>query len=168
MRGRKPKPTRLKEIAGNPGCRPLNRNEPQPAVEGLSCPSWLPLKAKREWRRIVPELKRLGLATMVDLAALAAYCVAFGELQEATEILEAEGRILAEPIYQWDKEAQEKRKVGEKKYEHPAVRLQRDALGRVKAFLPEFGLSPSARSRLETNPAQEEPDPLRAFIGDGN
>jgi hypothetical protein len=30
MRGRKPKPTRLKLVAGNPGKRPLNPREPTP------------------------------------------------------------------------------------------------------------------------------------------
>ncbi|HZK10243.1 MAG TPA: phage terminase small subunit P27 family, partial [Clostridia bacterium] len=29
-RGRKPKPTALKVLEGNPGKRPLNKNEPQP------------------------------------------------------------------------------------------------------------------------------------------
>ncbi|MGH7717148.1 MAG: phage terminase small subunit P27 family, partial [Vulcanimicrobiaceae bacterium] len=42
MAGRKPKPTHLKLVAGNPGKRPPNENEPQPegdledAPEGLT------------------------------------------------------------------------------------------------------------------------------------
>jgi len=32
MRGRRPKPTRLKMLTGNPGKRPLNGNEPRPAA----------------------------------------------------------------------------------------------------------------------------------------
>jgi hypothetical protein len=31
MRGRKPKPTRIKALTGNPGKRPLNPHEPRPA-----------------------------------------------------------------------------------------------------------------------------------------
>jgi hypothetical protein len=30
MRGRRPKPTRLKLLTGNPGKHPLNRSEPKP------------------------------------------------------------------------------------------------------------------------------------------
>ena len=30
MKGRKPKPTRLKVISGNPGKRPINDSEPDP------------------------------------------------------------------------------------------------------------------------------------------
>ena len=33
MRGRKPKPTALKLIAGNPGKRALNAHEPQPRTD---------------------------------------------------------------------------------------------------------------------------------------
>jgi hypothetical protein len=32
MRGRRPKPTRLKMLTGNPGKRPLNNDEPRPDV----------------------------------------------------------------------------------------------------------------------------------------
>jgi len=32
MAGRKPKPTALKIIEGNPGKRPLNKNEPKPDI----------------------------------------------------------------------------------------------------------------------------------------
>ena len=40
-RGRKPKPTALKVLEGNPGKRPLNENEPKPERKAPECPSWL-------------------------------------------------------------------------------------------------------------------------------
>ena len=40
-RGRKPKPTALKVLEGNPGKRPLNDHEPIPPKGELKCPSWL-------------------------------------------------------------------------------------------------------------------------------
>ena len=40
-RGRKPKPTALKVLEGNPGKRPLNENEPIPPKGSIKCPSWL-------------------------------------------------------------------------------------------------------------------------------
>ena len=41
MRGRKPTPTRLKLIHGNPGNRPLNPNKPEPRAAIPTCPSHL-------------------------------------------------------------------------------------------------------------------------------
>ena len=55
-RGRKPKPTALKKLEGNPGKRPLNELEPMPQVTMLRCPNWLEPEAKKEWRRLAPVL----------------------------------------------------------------------------------------------------------------
>ncbi|MBT6386690.1 MAG: phage terminase small subunit P27 family, partial [Alphaproteobacteria bacterium] len=56
MRGRKPKPTHLKAITGNPGKRPLNRDEPRPEIAVPECPPELSPAAQREWQRLVGEL----------------------------------------------------------------------------------------------------------------
>ena len=40
-RGRKPTPTALKVLEGNPGKRKLNDNEPRPDKKAPSCPKWL-------------------------------------------------------------------------------------------------------------------------------
>ncbi len=47
QRGRKPKPTAVKQLEGNPGKRQLNANEPKPAARAPSCPKWLEDDAKR-------------------------------------------------------------------------------------------------------------------------
>ena len=49
--GRKPTPTTLKELKGNPGRRPLNEAEPKPAARLPSPPAHLSRSARREWRR---------------------------------------------------------------------------------------------------------------------
>ena len=67
-------PTVLKLMAGNPGKRPLNKREPQPRRTTPRCPAWLNKKAKTVWRRIVPELRDMGILTVVDGEALAAFC----------------------------------------------------------------------------------------------
>ncbi len=41
MAGRKPKPTAMKELEGNPGKRKLNKKEPIPAKGMHICPEWL-------------------------------------------------------------------------------------------------------------------------------
>ena len=41
MAGRKPKPTALKKLEGNPGKRKLNNKEPVPDKGMPDCPAWL-------------------------------------------------------------------------------------------------------------------------------
>lgn len=67
-RGRPPKPTAVKELEGNPGKRPLNKNEPKPKQIAPKCPSWLEPDAKKEWRRLSKELETMGLLTQVSIA----------------------------------------------------------------------------------------------------
>ena len=78
--GRKPRPTHLKILEGNPGKRSLTKNEPKPRPVNPTQPDWLLREAKAEWRRVVPELERMGLLTTVDRAALATYCQAWARL----------------------------------------------------------------------------------------
>jgi len=81
--GRKPKPTKLKIIEGNPGKRPLNENEPIPQSIAPECPDWLSDDAKKEWKRLAPELERLGLLTVLDMAAFAGYCQSYAKLKKS-------------------------------------------------------------------------------------
>jgi phage terminase small subunit len=83
MRGRKPKPTHLKLVQGNPGRRPLNKQEAKPRRTVPTCPGHLNAVARREWRRVVPLLAECGLLTEVDRAPRAAYCQAWGRWVEA-------------------------------------------------------------------------------------
>lgn len=76
----KPTPTALKKLAGNPGKRPMNPHEIQPATGAPPCPAWLVGDALDEWKRIVPELDRLGVLTSVDHSVLVAHCVTYGEI----------------------------------------------------------------------------------------
>jgi P27 family predicted phage terminase small subunit len=164
-RGPPPKPTKLRELEGNPSRRPLNDREPKPKAGRVPCPTWLSAEAKAEWRRIVPELKRLGLLTTVDRTALACYCQAHAELVQATRTLDKEGRVVKVPVVAWDKGSGTHEVVGHKLQTHPAVRLQRDAFGRVKQFLAEFGLTPASRSRLRTPEAEGgETDPFQELL----
>jgi phage terminase small subunit len=74
MRGRKPKPTALKLIEGNPGKRPLNAGEPRLGVAVPTCPAHLCPSAKAEWKRLARQMHTLRIITELDRSALAAYC----------------------------------------------------------------------------------------------
>jgi P27 family predicted phage terminase small subunit len=163
-RGPAPRPSAIDDVLGNPGHRKKNKREPKPKSARPGMPSWLSKDAKTEWKRIVPELAKVGLLTLVDRTALASYCQAHAELQIATRLLDKEGRIVEEDVYGKDGEVK-----GTVTKAHPAVKLQRDAFTRVKQFINEFGLTPASRSRLQVTPEEktDAADPtLRYFDGD--
>lgn len=74
MRGRKPKPTKLKLITGNPGKRKLNENEPQPDSKAPTMPSFLRGEERKAWRYLVRELTRMGMIESCSRANMVAYC----------------------------------------------------------------------------------------------
>lgn len=145
QRGPKPKPPALKLLAGNPGKRPIagGGRKGGPKSGRPARPPELTGEAGAEWDRVVPGLDAAGWLSPIDRAALAAYCLAWAELVQATKVLDAEGRVIETPIQTARGEV-----VGQRKQLHPAVKLQRDAFARVKSFLVEFGLSPASRKRM--------------------
>ena len=96
-RGRKPTPTAIKMLEGNPGKRALNNNEPKPAKKAPRGPSWLEDEAKKEWKRMGKILEQMGLLTDMDMAAFAGYCQAFARWKEAEEFLTQHGSIVRTP-----------------------------------------------------------------------
>jgi phage terminase small subunit len=79
MRGRRPIPTVLKLIRGNPGKErlPQGEAEPQRPDDIPPPPPFLTGHAADEWRRLAPELYYLKLLTAIDTNTLAAYCQAY-------------------------------------------------------------------------------------------
>lgn len=80
--GRRPKPTARKALAGNPGKRALNKDEPVfTPIKGVEPPEWfaeedLPL-ATIMWQLTTKELCGQGLLCVTDLAVLERWCVAY-------------------------------------------------------------------------------------------
>lgn len=132
------------------------------------CPDWLSEEAKRSWRRLVPELDRLGLLTIVDGNALAGYCQAWAEFRIATETLEREGRTImsggGQTVFANGKTVIRLGQV----ITHPAVAQQRSALAHLRAFEALFGLDPSSRTRLVTPDQGGDVDEFEAFARGAN
>lgn len=152
QRGPAPKPTALKLLAGNPGKRRLNTSEPQPPRGAPGCPTWLDTEAKAEWRRIVPELERLGLLTKVDRAALAAFCQAWSDYKAAVQAVRQDGKtFLTESGYI---------------AKNPMVTIMNEAADRLHKFGQQFGLSPASRTRLHAPKDEgDKPDDAARFFG---
>ncbi len=80
QRGRKPKPTAVKLLEGNPGKRGLNAGE-----------------AKKEWKRMAKQMELLGILTEIDMAAFAGYCQAYARWKEAEGYISEHGAIMETP-----------------------------------------------------------------------
>jgi P27 family predicted phage terminase small subunit len=151
--GPAPKPTTIKRLEGNPGKRALNENEPEP-TRGCTPPAWLPTGALAEWDRVYPELDALGLATVVDQAALACWCVAVDMLERATLRLIPTKKNPTPEV-----------QVTDKGYEcvSGVELMRRQAMKDIRAFCQEFGFSPASRSRISV--PMREGDELEELMG---
>ena len=83
-----PVPFPLKVLRGHPGKR-LMKPEPQPeiAAEVPEPPPFITVYAAGEWWSVAPELHRLGLLTVADVASLGAYCYSYWQWRLAVEAL---------------------------------------------------------------------------------
>lgn len=149
MSGRKPKPTALKRLAGNPGKRALNDREPKFRQATMRAPRHLGKEGKKEWRRVAQELDAVGLLTVVDRAALAAYCEAWETWIDATRQVREEGMVLVSATGY--------------AYPHPAQKIRERAMAQMLKFAAEFGMTPSSRSRIKM-PQADEPDELERLL----
>jgi len=68
------KPTALKLIAGNPGKRALNAQEPHFAPCGIAAPAWLSAEAGAHWHALAPCLDANGMLSEANRQVLATYC----------------------------------------------------------------------------------------------
>lgn len=134
MKGRKPKPSELKRLSGNPGRRPIEEHVPRLRHGMPECPPHLDAAAKVEWKRISVQLMAVGLLTKVDRAALAAYCQTYSRWAEAEGMIKAHGILV--------------KGMGGFPLPNPALRIADRAMDQMLKFLTEFGMSPSSRSRV--------------------
>jgi P27 family predicted phage terminase small subunit len=138
---RKAVPTALKIIAGNPGRRPLNENEPefQPGIP--ESPDGLNDDAKKEWDRMVKVLFNAGVMSEADRSAFTSYCQAYGTMMQA------------------EREIHEMQKSGDingllqyldngRIVENPLLSIARKARSEVVKYAIEFGMTPSSRSKI--------------------
>lgn len=153
MRGRRPKPTRLKVLTGNPGKRPLNINEPHPQPNVPECPAELGAAARKEWDRLARELATLNILTALDRAALAVYCNAYGIWAEATEAIQKYGTMVKSPTGY--------------PIQSPYVSIANRQAEIMMRIASEFGFTPASRSRIST-PAETERTLFDLPIEDGN
>lgn len=152
MRGRRPKPSALKRLQGNPGKRKLNDREPTPPPPStaLPCPDFVQGDARAEWHRMAELLAAANLLTEVDRTALAAYCQAYGRWVDAEKQLRKTGPVIKSPSGY--------------PILNPYVSLVKAYMTQMHRMLVEFGMTPSSRSRLRIEQPDKTVDPLDEFL----
>ena len=148
MGGRRLKSTKVKKLHGNPGRRPLPKNELEPERGIPKPPRWLSADALKHWQTLVPELDAAGVLTVVDGHALALLCEAYAEWRAACAAIKRHGKTYTQTT------AAGKRTV----LARPEVSMRSDAWSRYSRLILEFGLTPGSRSRVSANPKKEKSD----------
>ncbi|WP_233866656.1 phage terminase small subunit P27 family [Paraburkholderia adhaesiva] len=158
-RGTRPKPTALKVITGNPGGRPLPEREPKPRTGVLRRPRHLDANACAEWDRLVPELRVAGILTSIDVAVLAAYCMAYSrwiDAEEAIQRMKVRDQLTSALMI---------KTTNGNAIQNPLVGVANRAMLIMSRLASEFGMTPAARTRIEPGvPNGDEPDEARHYF----
>lgn len=151
MRGRKPTPSAIKRLTGNPGKRFMNPNEPRPIRGTPTCPAHLSPTAKAEWKRLAGQLVALGMLSALDRSALAAYCQTYGRWVEAERKLAETPALIKLPSGYVQ--------------QNPWLAVSNKQLELMQRLMTEMGLTPVSRSRVNTKPATSFPKPWQPVTG---
>jgi P27 family predicted phage terminase small subunit len=94
-------------------------------------------------------LAQLGLLTAIDGVAFEAYCTLVARWREAEEALKKTGPVVKSPSGY--------------PMLSPYYTVANQSLGQMRAYLTEFGLTPSSRSRISVRSA-DGVDPMEDFL----
>lgn len=166
--GPKAKPSNVHQLFGNPSKKTstaLLMDNLQPEIELPGCPAHLLPEARKEYKRIAPELMRYGLISKLDRAALCLYLQTWAELvyaekiiqrqQKQAEIKRAEAEARGEE-YEGKDGLVEITKNGNVIYS-PYWVIANRARANVAKFLEQFGMSPASRSRVTPSNHLQQP-----------
>ena len=144
------KPTQVKQLAGTLRPDRVNHNEPVGPILGKMppCPSHLNGEARKTWSKVGRALIDMGVLTGVDLQGLEAYCVVYARWQEAEKKLADSGQLIV-----WGG------KDGLTQGPSPYLRIAEDSLKQMRAWMNEFGITPSSRSRVKVEKKAPVADP---------
>lgn len=157
--GPKPMPEAVKRLMGSRNIRPDVPNTGEFALDehaNPEPPDFLDDRAIEQWRDLTPKLGKMRVLTELDLWALAATCEAYSEYRDCADLVQEFGRTY-ETFNQ---------NGGVMVRPRPEVAQKSDAWRRWIAGLREFGLTPSARTKVSTSSPGDE-DEFESFLRGG-
>jgi len=150
MKGRRPKPSYLKIIEGNRGKRRLNDAEPRPAPAPLAAPAWLCASAKGAWDQYAPELQRIGVLTLIDVPAFGALCTLAADVATEDDAVRRTGALI--------------KSARGRPMANPFLRLRDKHLELLLRYSENFGMTPSARSRVRVTAEPDDDSPAAKYL----
>ena len=158
---RKPKPTKLKLLEGNPGKRPLPTNEPIPQpIEPIKSKLTLSEIECLIWDELYGILAPLGLCTEADGENLANVCRIIRRIREIDLIFQ-------DPEVQMLISYTESAPNGT---ERPVVKInplvteQRNLMKDLRLYANEFGMTPRGRVGLSVGSRESDKNPMENMI----
>ncbi|MDO6718824.1 phage terminase small subunit P27 family [Psychrosphaera sp. 1_MG-2023] len=150
----KPTPTALKLVKGNPGKRPINIKEPKPKRGVPKCPSHIDAKAKTAWKKLCQRLDDMGVLTLADEYALEILVSIYARIRDLQKVIKGYGKTTYITLSTQGDEVVKA---------YPEVSQLEKAESLFRSYLTEFGLTPSARAKLQTEDKDEGDDPLDKY-----
>ncbi|MDP4146962.1 MAG: phage terminase small subunit P27 family [Bacillota bacterium] len=107
----------------------------------ITCPTWLDLESKKEWKRIIKLLEEEKKDfTQKDLKALEGYVVNYSKWKRCEQIISEKGFSM---------------KVNDEGYEQqrPEISIGNKAQQEMRSWMKELGLTEASRARMNKNAA---------------
>jgi P27 family predicted phage terminase small subunit len=123
-----------------------NQMEAAPLATLPAAPEHLPPAAQREWYKVASELENLKMLSILDIKMLEAYCYQVALVEEARHMLETEGKTI---ILQ-------NKGGGMYPVKSPWITIHNEALSIALKLAQQYGLTPSARTRISMGQVKEE------------
>lgn len=153
-RGPSPTPTNLLKLRGSPlATKRRDSSEPKPERTCPRCPNWLDAEAKAAWRQLVPQLDAMRVLTRIDGNALTRYCQLWARWKKAELFVQKHGDTY--PL---------KDESGRIKclMQFPQVAIANKLAAQLTRLEQEFGMTPSARTRIQVPVAPPVRDPEKS------
>ncbi|MCP4249376.1 MAG: phage terminase small subunit P27 family [bacterium] len=122
-------------------------------------PDWLDADAQAAWEELVPMLESMGVLSRIDGHALSRYCRLWSRWRKAEEFLDQKGDMY--PL---------KDESGQVKYfqQWPQVSIAAKLAQQLTRLEQEFGMTPSARARIQIQrSASERPNAKSKYFDAG-
>lgn len=149
--GRRPKPVAKKQLAGNPGKRKLNVEQPDfSQVTDIVCPEWMGDYGRQLWQVLAPELCKEKVLAITDIQALEVYCSAYNQFREAEKHIAEHGLVV--PGAQGGM------------VKNPAATAKNEAVKQMATYGGMLGLDPSSRQRLTGAAKKHDENPFAGLL----
>lgn len=142
-----PTPTAILKLRGSKRAKYERVGEPQPT--GLpEPPAWLSNDARAAWEHVYPMLVAMGVLTRIDGPTLSRYCHVWARWRKVEQFIAEHGETY--PVK--DGNGKTRRIVA-----WPQVATARNLAQQLMEMEREFGMTPSARTRIKVEGVASQP-----------